>query len=49
MPKEINISRLLDQAKQNLQQKPKDPNVNGNITAVAINNGVIDPRKKSNL
>lgn len=43
---EREINRLLDNAKTDLTNKPKNPNISNNIKLVPNNNEVINPRKK---
>ena len=43
---EREINRLLDNAKTDLANKPKNPNISNNIKLVPNNNEVINPRKK---
>lgn len=46
METKIDINRLLDNAKNDIVNKPKDLNIPNNIKLVSNNNEIIDPRKK---
>ena len=43
---EREINRLLDNAKTDIANKPKNPNIPNNIKLIPNNNEIIDPRKK---
>lgn len=46
METKVNINRLLDNAKNDIANKPKNPNIPNNIKLVPNNNEIINPRKK---